>query len=80
MVQKPQGKVRDISLEELKSRIKGADLNTMFIFGAIILILIVGGYALFSADAKTAAKGNPACGLIVIATDGSSLASTVSPT
>ncbi len=79
MVTKPQ-RVAGFSLEEFTSRFKEADLNTFFIFGAIILILIIGGYALFSADSRNAAKGNPACGKIVIAADGFSLASNVSAT
>ncbi|MBF0330851.1 MAG: magnetochrome domain-containing protein [Candidatus Omnitrophica bacterium] len=80
MVKKPQGKIAGISLEGLMSRIKETDLNTFFIFGAIILILIVGAFALFHADAQNAARGNPACGKIVIAADGFSLASNVSLT
>ncbi|MBF0569185.1 MAG: magnetochrome domain-containing protein [Candidatus Omnitrophica bacterium] len=77
MVKKPQGKNLERSFEEFKTQFKNADLNTYFIFGAIILILIVGVYALFSPEAKSARQGNPACGMIVIATNGTALASSV---
>ncbi|MBF0486045.1 MAG: magnetochrome domain-containing protein [Candidatus Omnitrophica bacterium] len=80
MVKKPQGKGIEKSFEEFMARFKDADLNTYFIFGAILLILIVGVYALFSPEAKNARQGNPACGMIVIATDGSALASGVATT
>ncbi|MBF0571465.1 MAG: magnetochrome domain-containing protein [Candidatus Omnitrophica bacterium] len=80
MVKKPQGKSFEKSFEEFMSKFKNTDLNTFFIFGAILVVLIVGLYALFSPDAKNAMQGNPACGMIVIATDGQSLASNVAPT
>ncbi|MBF0386932.1 MAG: magnetochrome domain-containing protein [Candidatus Omnitrophica bacterium] len=79
MVKTPQKLVK-ITLDDIKARFQSADLNTIFIFGAIILILIVGVYALFSSEAQNAARGNPACGKIVIAANGRSLASTVAPT
>lgn len=69
----------NIPIEELSSRIKNTDFNSYFIFGAIILVLVVGLYALFSSDAQNARLGNPACGKIVVATEGPSLVSNVSP-
>ncbi|UCC95286.1 MAG: hypothetical protein JSW40_00635 [Candidatus Omnitrophota bacterium] len=42
----------EITLDEFKSKIKTADLNTFFIFGAVILVLIVGLYAIFSPTTK----------------------------
>lgn len=84
MVKKAQGGIPTIDLaaisEQVKERVKNTDLNVIFIFGAIVLILIVGTYALFSAESQPSLKGNPACGMIVIATGGRSLASPVSPT
>lgn len=44
-------KVR-ITLDEFKSRIKTADLNTFFIFGAIILVLGIGLQAVFSSTTR----------------------------
>lgn len=52
-------KVR-ITLDEFKSRVKTADLNTFFIFGAIILVLGIGLQALFSSTARDLRGGNPA--------------------
>lgn len=75
MSKKAQGKA---VFEGMTERLKDADLNTFFIFAAILLVLIVGVYALFSPDAQNARLGNPACGNIVIATDGPSLAANVS--
>jgi predicted Fe-Mo cluster-binding NifX family protein/predicted RNA-binding Zn-ribbon protein involved in translation (DUF1610 family) len=68
------------SFEEFKAKIAKADLNTMFIFGAIILVLVVGMYAIFAPKAAEVIGGNPACGKIVIAADGASLRANVSPT
>ncbi|MBF0217228.1 MAG: magnetochrome domain-containing protein [Candidatus Omnitrophica bacterium] len=70
----------NISLEDFGMRIKNTDLNTYFIFGAIILVLIVGLYAIFSPESHNVAQGNPACGHIVIAADGPSLRNNVAPT
>lgn len=68
------------SLDEFKTRVQNTDLNTYFIFGAIILVLAVGAYALFSPNMRDSRLGNPACGKIVVATDGPNLASNISPT
>lgn len=70
----------NISLDEFKDRVRTADLNAFFIFGAIILILGIGLYAIFSPTAKNSRLGNPACGKIVVAADGPSLKADVSPT
>ncbi len=80
MMKRPQKKIADVSIEEFTSRVKNADLNNYFIFGAITLVLAIGLYALFSPERQNSKLGNPACGKIVIATDGSTLASNVSPT
>lgn len=68
------------TLDDLASRVKDVDLNAYFIFGAIILVLIVGLYAIFAPGAQNQSVGNPACGKIVIATTGTSLRSTVAQT
>lgn len=78
MPKKSQGKISEASLEEFSSRIKKTDLNTYFIFGAILLVLSVGVYAIFSPAAQELDNGNPACGKIVIATDGPNLGANVS--
>jgi len=57
---------------------KHVDLNAYFIFGAIVLVFLLGMYAIFSPGVQT--QGNPACGKIVIAADGSTLRANVSPT
>lgn len=77
MAKKPREKIGGVSFEEFTSRIKKTDLNTYFIFGAIILVLIVGIYALFSPEAQNLKSGNPACGKIVIAADGPRLSNNV---
>jgi predicted Fe-Mo cluster-binding NifX family protein/transcription initiation factor IIE alpha subunit len=79
MAKKHQEKGRNASIEEFSARIKKADLNTYFIFGAIILVLIVGIYAIFSPDIQNSKLGNPACGKIIIAADGPKLANMVAP-
>ena len=63
---------------DLNDHSKSIDLNAYFIFGAIVLVFLVGMYAIFSPGVQT--QGNPACGKIVIATDGSTLRSNVSQT
>lgn len=80
MIKKPQEKKAAAPLGEFKARLQNADLNTYFIFGAIILVLVVGMYALFSPEAQNSRLGNPACGKIVIAADGPTLRSNISPT
>jgi len=67
------------SFDEFKKKIMRADLNTIFIFGAIILVLVVGMYAIFAPRTAEVIGGNPACGKIVIAADGASLRANVSP-
>jgi len=57
---------------------KSVDLNAYFIFGAIILVFLLGMYAIFSPGIQN--QGNPACGKIVIAADGSTLRANVAPT
>lgn len=79
MPKRLQEKDSKATVEDFSSRIKKADLNTYFIFGAIILVLLVGLYAIFSPVVQDADTGNPACGKIVIAADGPSLASNVAP-
>ena len=69
-----------MTLEDLRSKLRNADLNTIFIFGAIALVLGIGLCALFSPPAQSQAPGNPACGKIVVAADGPSLNANVSPT
>ena len=68
------------SFDEFKKKIMRADLNTIFIFGAIILVLVVGMYAIFAPRPAEVIGGNPACGKIVVAADGASLRANVSPT
>ncbi|MBF0484536.1 MAG: magnetochrome domain-containing protein [Candidatus Omnitrophica bacterium] len=68
------------TFEEISTKVKNADLNTYFIFGAIIIVLITGVYALFAPESSNPVVGNPACGKIVVATNGPSLASKVSAT
>ncbi|MEI6437211.1 MAG: magnetochrome domain-containing protein [Candidatus Omnitrophota bacterium] len=84
MAKKSEGAAFNIDLKSIlakvEERFKDTDLNVIFIFSAIVLILIVGTYALFSAESTGTAKGNPACGMIVIATGGRSLAAPVAPT
>jgi predicted Fe-Mo cluster-binding NifX family protein len=77
MPKKPQEKNSQASFRNFSSRVKGIDLNTCFIFGAIILVLAVGLFAIFSPAVQDSNAGNPACGKIVIATDGPSLANNV---
>jgi predicted Fe-Mo cluster-binding NifX family protein/predicted RNA-binding Zn-ribbon protein involved in translation (DUF1610 family) len=69
-----------VSLDEFKSRVRTADMNTYFIFGSIILVLAIGIYAIFSNSARNSMLANPACGKIVIAADGPSLKANVAPT
>jgi len=69
----------DISMEALTAKVRNSDLNTYFIFGSIILVLAIGVYAIFSPTAKNSRLANPACGKIVIASDGPSLKSLVAP-
>lgn len=78
MVKENPGKGLKVSSEEFSAKIKRTDLNTYFIFGAIVLVLIVGMYAIFSPNTQDSKLGNPACGKIVIATDGPRLANNVS--
>ncbi|MBF0477888.1 MAG: magnetochrome domain-containing protein [Candidatus Omnitrophica bacterium] len=80
MVTRTHVKKHNPSLEEISAKIKNADLNTYFIFGAILIVLIAGVYALFAPETTNEPVGNPACGKIVVATDGSTLASKVSST
>ena len=84
MVKKSESSIPKVDLkvlsDKISEKIKNTDLNVIFIFAAIVLILIVGTYALFSSESTGSVKGNPACGMIVIATSGSSLASPVAPT
>jgi len=79
MVKKVLGKGIDKTFEDFMARFKDADLNTFFIFAAIVAVFAIGVYALFSPEGKSAMQGNPACGMIVIAADGQSLASNVAP-
>lgn len=65
------------SFNGLTEKVKNADLNTYFIFGAITLILLTGLYAIFSPNARNSRLGNPACGKIVVAADGPSLQANV---
>ncbi|MBF0253576.1 MAG: magnetochrome domain-containing protein [Candidatus Omnitrophica bacterium] len=67
----------EISVDEFKSRLMGVDLNTIFIWGAILLVLVITVFALMTPDAQKARASNPACGKIVVAADGSSLKSNV---
>lgn len=67
----------DVSVDEFKSRIKMTDLNTYFIFGSILLVLFIGLYAIFSPEAQNARLSNPACGKIVVASNGPSMNSNV---
>ncbi|MBF0494212.1 MAG: hypothetical protein HQL28_03670 [Candidatus Omnitrophica bacterium] len=69
-----------VPLAEFNARIKNTDLNTYFIFGAVILVFVVGMYAIFSPQAQNERLGNPACGKIVVAADGPTLNNNVSPT
>ncbi|MBF0531963.1 MAG: magnetochrome domain-containing protein [Candidatus Omnitrophica bacterium] len=83
MIKKPSPKgalIPKLNLNEFMSRAKDADLNSYFIFGAIILVLLVGIYALFAPGVESQKAGNPACGKIVIAADGPSLRNNVAPT
>ncbi|MBF0618642.1 MAG: NifB/NifX family molybdenum-iron cluster-binding protein [Candidatus Omnitrophica bacterium] len=79
MVKHPKEKM-NVSIDDLSSRLEETDLNTYFIFGAILLVLAVGIFALFSPEGQTQNVGNPACGKIVIAATGSNLNANVAAT
>ncbi len=70
----------DTSLDEFKQKVKATDLNAYFIFGSIILVLFIGLYAIFSPEAQNDRLANPACGKIVVASDGPTLNDNVSAT
>lgn len=73
-------KASAVTLKDFGGRMKDVDLDTYFIFGAIILVMLLGAYALFSPEGANPKMGNPACGKIVIASDGASLRSNVAGT
>ena len=66
------------SAEEFDDNAKKIDLNAYFIFGAIVLVFLLGCTLFFLRACKP--QGNPACGKIVIAADGSTLRANVSQT
>jgi len=70
--------MRKTRSEDLNDSAKKIDLNAYFIFGAIVLVFLLGMYAIFSPGVQT--QGNPACGKIVIAADGSTLRANVAQT
>ncbi|MBF0384290.1 MAG: magnetochrome domain-containing protein [Candidatus Omnitrophica bacterium] len=72
-------KIPTITVEDFKARVKDMDMNTYFIFASIILVLLIGVYAIFSPDIKSKNQGNPACGKIVVAADNSTFNSNVAP-
>ena len=66
------------SASEANEHNKKIDLNAYFIFGAIVLVFLLGMYAIFSPGVQN--QGNPACGKIVIAANGSTLRANVAQT
>jgi len=66
-----------VAMEDLAGKMKNSDLNNWFIFGSIALVLVIGLFALFHPAEQNARRGNPACGKIVVASDGAAMTSNV---